>query len=211
MSLVQCFMGRRREEAGEVHQQHIAAPSVSLVMPPQLLLQAPEAEVQPLSLYAGPVVVDHAGAEQGEQAAPGQGLVLLPVLDVRRVYGPGLSPLPDGEAHVLVRPPFPVQQLSPLPGGTGEQVGLEPLGGLLPPHSVAAPPAGHVEGIIPENAVYAANAAVSFLQARPSGCAPPLVSRLSALFAGHKSFFRPPYKCLVGCRLICFAGAHETG
>ena len=63
-------------------------------------------EVQALSLLAGPVVVDHAGAVERRQHLPGENLVDLAVRDVRDVYKRQvrlLSPPLTGAGFPLIR------------------------------------------------------------------------------------------------------------
>lgn len=135
--------------------------------------------MQALSLLAGPVVIDHAGAVERRQHLPGENLVDLSVRDVRCVDGPKLSPLPQGKADGFSRPPFPVQDPAPPLGRAGKQVQLKVMCRSFPAHAVAAlfPVLEHVP--VAENARQPAQAVAAglpcFFSAAPGGVgiAPP--------------------------------------
>ena len=159
-------------------------------------------EVQALSLLAGSVVVDRAGAVERCQHLPGENLVDLAVRDVRGVDDPKLSPLPQRKTDRFSRPPFPIQNLAPALGRAGKQVQLKVVCGSFPAHAVAAlfPVFEHVS--IAENTRQSSQAVATGLSVSSPPRLAASVSRLPALLAGHNIFIRPPHSCLVGARSL---------
>lgn len=180
-------------------------------MVPQVLFNPFVMEVQPLALLAGPVVVDHARPIQRRQHLFGQDFVDLAVIDVGCVYGPDLSPLPQGELGRFPRFPFSVQDPPPALCRTGKQVPLKVLGGLFPADTVAALFPIEVHGTVTENFFNRPQGGAAGLSLCLPAFPAALVSRLPALLAGHNKIFRPPYSCGVGVRLNCVGPAHEMG
>ena len=62
----------------------------------------------------------------------------LAVIDVRRVNGADLAALPQGKVDIFPRFPLAGKNFPPPAGGARKQVALKVLGGLFPPHTVAA-------------------------------------------------------------------------
>ena len=91
-------------------------------VPRQVLLEPLEMPVQPLPDLAGPVVVDHAGGVQRNQHLIAEGLVDLPVSDVRGIDGPHLAPFAQREMDTFLRFPSSLQDFPPPAGGAGKEV-----------------------------------------------------------------------------------------
>ena len=90
MSLVDQVMGRIGKVAFQVNLEDSALPSVAAIMPSKVLFDPVEVPVQPLPNLAGSIVVYHAGGIERYKDLVAEGLVHLPVCDVRRVNGPYL-------------------------------------------------------------------------------------------------------------------------
>jgi hypothetical protein len=105
MAFINDAVRRRRKEVVKIHQENGALSPMPPVVPAQLFRQPAVMEVQALVLLAGPVVIDHPRAIQRRQDVLGQGLVYLPVIDVRRVNGAGFSALGQGETDIFSRFP----------------------------------------------------------------------------------------------------------
>ena len=148
-------------------------------------------EMQALSLLTGPVCIDHTGAIQRDQDVIAKGFVDLAVIDVGRVYGPHLAALPQGEMNIFSRFPLPGKNVPPAAGCAGKQVALKVLGGLFPPHPVAAllSIAEHIPET--ENLRQCAQAVISGLFPGLAGRLAALVSRLPALLACLIFLFAP--------------------
>ena len=175
----------------KIHQEHGALPPVLSELFPQLVLQQLVMEMQALSPLAGPVCIDHAGTVQRDQDIIAKGFVDLAVIDVRRVNGADLAALPQGKVDIFPRFPLAGKNFPPPAGGARKQVALKVLGGLFPPHTVAAfqPIPEHIPKT--ENLRQCAQAVISGLFPGLPGRFPALVSRLPALLACHIFLFAP--------------------
>ena len=186
MSLIRQRVGHFREKVGKIHQEQGTLQAVSAVMGPQGLGQAFVMEMHAAAFRAGFVVVDHAGHIQRHQHLFGQNLVNLPILNVRRVYGPDLAPLFQGEMGGFARPLRSIQDLAPALGGAGKQVHFKPLCAGFPPHAVTALPAIEKHGPEAENFLNRPQGVAAGLSLCLPPCLAASVTRLAALFACHR-------------------------
>lgn len=93
VSLVDQVVGRIGKVTFQVNLEDSALPSVTAIMPGEVLLDPVEVPVQPLPDLAGSIVVYHAGGIERYKDLVAEGLVHLPVCDVRRINGPYLPAL----------------------------------------------------------------------------------------------------------------------
>lgn len=112
----------------------------------------------------------------------------LPVCDMRCINGADFPPFPQGEVGAFLELIFPVQYILSAAGSSREQMEPKVLGALLPAYAVAAllPMEKHLpigEGLL--HSAQALTAGPLILQAVGPA---PLVSRLSALLAGHNRY-----------------------
>ena len=103
--LIDDGMGCVREEFLQVEQQHPARTAILAVMPCQLLFDALDMPVQPLTNPACTVVIDHAGVIKRLQHFLADDLVDLSVCNMRSVNPTNLAAFTDREMNVFLRPP----------------------------------------------------------------------------------------------------------
>lgn len=153
------------------------------------------------------VVVDHAGAIQRFQHLFAENFVDLSICDMRSVNRANFATFAECEMDGWFRSPTLVENLTPPFCRTGKQMHLIVLDGLLPTNPIAA--LLPVEEHLPIRKDF-----IQRTKAVTPGLSPGLACCPAALVSCFMTFLtcqniRPPYKCLVGCRLKCVVLTHE--
>ena len=180
-------------------------------MPSKLLFDPFELPMKALSLLACAVVIDHGRGIQRDQDFITQGFVDLSIRNVRGIYRADFSPFPKGEMGTGFWFPSLFQHRSPPCCRTRQQVAFKVLNTLLPSHPVTA--LFPVEEHLPIGKYF-----IRWPKAITPGlfpfqplCFAALEPCFMPFLACHNKSIRPLYKCVVGCRLKCFALTHEMG
>ena len=134
----------------------------------------------------------------------------LSIRNVRGIYRADFSPFPKGEMGIGFGFPLLFQYRSPPCCRTRKQVAFKVLNTLLPPHPVTAlfPIEEHLP--VGKDFIHRPKAITPGLFPFQPLCFAALEPCFMPFLACHNKSIRPLYKCVVGCRLKCFALTHET-
>lgn len=123
--------------------------------------------------------------------------------------GAHLATLTQSKMCAFHRLPILFQNIPPPFGRTRKQVGFKVLNTLLPPYPVTAlfPVEEHLP--IGKDFIHRPKAITPGLFPFLPLCSAALEPRFMPFLACHNKSIRPSYKCVVGCRLNCFALTHE--
>ena len=135
----------------------------------------------------------------------------LSIRNVRGIYRADFAPFPKGEMGTRFGLPSLFQHRSPPCCRTRKQVAFKVLNTLLPPYPVTAlfPIEEHLP--IGKNFIHWPKAITPGLFPFQPLCFAALEPCFMPFLACHNKSIRPLYKCVVGCRLKCFALTHEMG